>query len=418
MRILRLNSISGPPGGVEAYIHGVDRLLYQLGHRIETITFGTEKGTTKEDNRIFIRAPATPMKRVFNDIIPSEAEFDRLITELNNFDPDIIHLHHFRIGFATIRKLIMSVNAPVVFTAHDALAVCPLSTLVKPGNVICEGGVSLRCGFTGCRIHSHLPYELILSKAFKDLSQQRIKAFICPSYAIMKYLYSFRFRPAIHLPSFSYFEPEIIRNEPRYDEILLRKNIGYIGRLEEFKGIDDLIMAFSRFSSKHPEFNLLIAGSGPYEKKLRNLVKKLSVETKVKFLGPVSGERKEKFYESIFCNVVPSKYWENLSFSAQESLLRGVPTIGTRIGGIPELIRDGINGFTVPIGSPEIIAERFETILSDSDNQIINMMKNGRTFVLKNFTPERHIKGLMDIYSKVVNGETITDCYDANPIIH
>lgn len=416
MRILRLNSVSGPTGGVETYIDNTDKALSQLGHFTKTITLTTEKELSATPQNVSVRITSSSLGRVFHDILTSNDLINRLNLEYRKFHPDLIHLHHFRIGFKTVYKFLTSIDTPTVFTAHDALAVCPLSTLVKPGDVICEGGVSLRCGFTGCKIHSHLPYELMLSRSFKKLSESKIKAFICPSYSIMNYLISNGFDPSVHLPSFSYFNSNVKSSEPRYDDILLNKNIGFIGRLEWYKGIDDLIKGFSIFSRTHPEFTLQIAGSGPFREVLKSLVYNLNLEKKVIFMGTIGKEQREEFYRSLFCNVVPSKYWENFALSAQESLLRGVPTIGTRIGGIPEIIQDGITGFTVPISSPEQIAKKLEDILQNKNNKIVELMKNGRSFILNNLTPEKHISGLLDIYKKVLNNERIPNGFDENKL--
>ncbi|GGM76839.1 glycosyl transferase [Thermogymnomonas acidicola] len=417
MKILRLNSVAGPPGGVEAYIEGVDRILSKYGHETRTITLTTGVRREKSVNEIEIVSPPSPLTRAINDVIPSDEVYEALLSEYRTFRPDLIHLHHLRIGFASVVRFLRSVEEPVVFTAHDALAVCPLSTLVKPGNVICEGGASVRCAFTGCRIHSHLPYELILSRAFRELSESSIRAFICPSYAVMRYFSRFNFRPTVHLLSFSHFDPKLVSEEPRYGEILSRNGVGYIGRLDKYKGVDDLIKAFKIFSKRHEGFKLLIAGTGPYEGDLRELAQRLGLDSQVEFLGEVRGREKEEFYDSIFCNVVPSRLWENLPFSAQESMLRGIPTVGTRIGGIPELIEDGVTGFTVPVGSPESMAERLEAILRNEGNSVTGMMAMGRERILRNFTPERHLSGLMDIYGRVLGGDEIPDGYDPSPVV-
>lgn len=415
MRILRLNSVSGPLGGVETYIENANKILSQDGHTVTTITLST-MGSLKNDGQNFvISTSSNSITRMFHDIILSEELLNRLYSVYSNFKPDIIHLHHFRIGFRTIFNFLMSHDTPVVFTAHDALAVCPLSTLVKPGNVICEGGVALRCAFTGCRIHSHLPYEMMLSRNFKVLAKSKIKALICPSYSIMNYLISNGFSPTVHLPSFSVFDENAVNKEPDFDEILSRKNIGFIGRLEWYKGVDDLIRGFAIFSTNHPEFHLLIAGNGPHEASLRKLVGALNIDSKVIWLGKINGEQREQFYNSIVCNVVPSKYWENFPLSAQESLLRSVPTIGTMIGGIPEIVQDGKTGFLVHISSPEEIALKLQLIVENRNNNVVNLMRNGRAFVMNHLTPEKNINGLLDIYNKVLNGIAIPNGYDENP---
>lgn len=416
MKLLRLNSISGSHGGVETYIENTDKLLSERGFSILTVTFTSGDSSANKQDNIEIIVTSNQIKRLLKDTIIQETILNKLNLIFEEFKPDIIHLHHYRIAFNTISRFLKSKNVPVVFTAHDALAVCPLSTLVRPGNIICEGGIGIRCGFTGCKIHSHLPYEILLEREFRKLCVDKINAFFCPSYSIMNYLISNGYKPVVHLPSYSFFEQSVVKNEPDFKGILSKKNIGYIGRLEWYKGVDDLIRGFTIFASKHPEFNLLIAGTGPFEENLKKLSYKLGIQEKIKWLGRINGQEREEFYKNIVCNAVPSKYWENFALSAQESLLRGVPTIGSKIGGIPEIVQDGKTGYLVSISSPDEIAVKLEMIIENKGDSTLKIIKNGRAFILNNLTPEKHIKGLINIYDKVLAGSVIENGYDANNI--
>ena len=414
MKILRINSISGPQGGVESYINNITDRLDALGNKTLSITLSSVGDPNFGPNNIVLQTSPNTVSRTFHDIITDYSLFSKLSRIHEEFNPDLIHIHHFRIGFRSIYKFLMSVDTPVVFTAHDALAVCPLSTLVKPGNEICEGGVALRCGFTGCKIHSHLPYELMLSKSFKSLSRKRIKAFICPSYSIMRYLMSNGFSPVVHLPSFSSFEGYATGKTPNYSEILSRKTIGYIGRLEWYKGVDDLIRGFAIFAKTNRDYRLTIAGEGPFETNLKRLAESLGINSKVSWLGQIRREQKEEFYNEIVCNVVPSKYWENFALSAQESMLRGIPTIGTEIGGIPEIVQNLRTGFTVSISSPQEISRALQAITENKNDEVLEIMKSGHKFVLNNLTPEKNVMGLLDVYEKVLSGIPLTNGYDEN----
>lgn len=401
MKILRINSISTFTGGVETYISNIDRMLTELGHQSMVITFNAGEGLPKSDIDIEIRSTNNPMSRFFRDLIPSENLVNFLNKQYLEFSPDLIHLHHIRIGFSSLEKFLTLTRVPVVFTAHDALLVCPLSTLVKPGSEICEGGTGIRCGLTGCRIQGHLTYEILLARSIQRIYRKHIKAFLCPSYSIFNYLDNNGFRPVVHLPSFSNFPKSALEKEPNYERILEQKSIGYIGRLEHYKGIQDLLVAFKMFSGQQPEYTLKVAGIGSFETKLKELSKKLSLTEKVKWLGKIGNKELETFYDSISALVVPSNYWENFPLVAQEALLRGVPTIGTAIGGIPEIIRDSITGRVVSISSPKEIADALTDTISNKE-KTLEYMHNGRNFIMNTFSPEKHINGLLKVYNNVM----------------
>ncbi len=408
MKILRLNSIVTFRGGAESYIENITRMLSDLGHETLTITFlSGERGGSKP-GFVEVVMSSNPIYRFTRDTIPLSDMVNFLNEKSYEFKPDIIHLHHLRNAFASVTKFILKANLPVVFTAHDALWVCPLSTLVQPGGNLCDGGVGVRCGFTGCKVHGHLTYELLLARAIRRISKTEIKAFLCPSYSIFNYLHNNGFEPVVHLPSFSKFEEEVVKNEPDYEKILKLKNIGYIGRLESYKGVHDLLTAFGIFVKAHPEFILKIAGIGSYESKLKEQAREMHLDSKISWLGKIGPEEREEFYGSVSSIVIPSNFWENYALVAQEALLRGIPTIGTEIGGIPEIVKDGVTGRTVPISSPEKINLALEDVYLNIEKSL-KLMKEGRTFILNNISPERHLEGLLKVYDRILQKKPIKD---------
>lgn len=412
MKILRLNAITSFRGGAETYIENINDMLESSGHETLTVTFNSGESLEPTENYIEVKTNSNPFSRFINDPLPKERIFNFLTDIYNKFNPDIIHLHHLRIEYASIEKFLMETTTPILFTAHDALLVCPLSTLVQPGGKICDGGIGLRCAFTGCKVHGHLSYELLLSASIKKLNEKRIVGFLCPSYSIYNYLHNNGFAPVVHLPSFSKFETLIKKNEPNFNSILKRKNIGYMGRLESYKGVHDLIEAFSIFTTKHPEYRLKIAGIGSYEKRLKEKAKKIGISNKIDWLGKITGKEREQFFNDVSMIVVPSNYWENFALIAQEALLRGIPAIGTRIGGIPEIIQDGLTGRIVPISSPHLLNEALEDTITDK-KKTLELAKKGRSFIINNVSPELHFKGLLNIYSRVIKGEYIPDRTEA-----
>ena len=415
MKILRLNSIVSFRGGAEAYIENVSKMLSELGHENLTITFLSGEGGPSKPEFVDVVMSSNPISRFVRDSIAWNDIVNFLNGKVSEFKPDIIHLHHLRNASASVAKFIQMTNLPVVFTAHDALWACPLSTLVQPGGKICDGGTGIRCGFTGCKIQGHLTYELLLASKIRKLANSRINAILCPSYSVMDYLHNNGFSPTVHLPSFSKFEEGVRNEEPLFGEILQQKSIGYIGRLESYKGVQDLIEAFSLFVKMHPDFRLKIAGIGSYEKELKKVALNLGMDDHIVWLGKLDSKAREKFYRGVSVIVVPSNYWENFALVAQEALLRGIPVIGTNIGGIPEIVKADETGRIVPISSPGKISEALEDVFSNTE-KTLKLMKKGREFILNSINPEAHLNGLLRVYYKVLSGETIRDLSEATEL--
>ena len=99
---------------------------------------------------------------------------------------------------------------------------------------------------------------------------------------------------------------------------------------------------------------LLVAGSGPWDDELRHLVEELKLE-RIEILGPLPPEELRRALARARFSVLPSEWYENAPMALLESLAAGRPVAGARIGGIPELIEDGVDGVLFPAGNPEAL---------------------------------------------------------------
>jgi glycosyltransferase involved in cell wall biosynthesis len=148
------------------------------------------------------------------------------------------------------------------------------------------------------------------------------------------------------------------------DELVL----GYIGRLADDKGIRESILAVSALRKQDaPRTTLRIAGSGPYEAELRRLVKAESLSDQVQFLGPVFGDEKRRFWKDIDVFLFPTFHREGLPYTILEALASGTPTITTRVGGIPDVIKDGIHGLVLDEHTPAAVAEAVRALTDDRE---------------------------------------------------
>ena len=142
--------------------------------------------------------------------------------------------------------------------------------------------------------------------------------------------------------------------------------LGYIGRLADDKGVKETIQAIATLRRGGAEsFRLRIAGSGPYEDSLRQFVDALGLGDIVEFLGPIFGEDKMRFWRGIDIFVFPTFHREGLPYTILEALASGTPTLSTRVGGIPDVIQDGVQGVLLGDHFPLSVARAIEAMLSD-----------------------------------------------------
>src|SRR5258708_34627220 len=123
--------------------------------------------------------------------------------------------------------------------------------------------------------------------------------------------------------------------------------IGFVGRLEHYKGAHILLAAMARIPAGIP-IRLLVVGSGTDLAYLGKLEALANGDKRIKFLGAMSHDRLSEFLEQIDVLAVPSNYMETGPLVVLEAYAFGIPVMGASIGGIAERIRDGIDGWLRP----------------------------------------------------------------------
>lgn len=151
-----------------------------------------------------------------------------------------------------------------------------------------------------------------------------------------------------------------ITNQQKYENT---RSILYAGTLNQRKGYADLIRAFAKVASKHPDWKITLAGNGEVEQ-ARALAKELGIESHIELLGWVSGESKDKVFKqaSVFC--LPS-YAEGFPMSVLDAWAYGLPVVTTPVGGIPDVAVDGENMLLFNPGDIDTLAERLDLLMSD-----------------------------------------------------
>ncbi|HZY70942.1 MAG TPA: glycosyltransferase family 4 protein [Thermoplasmata archaeon] len=416
MRILRVDSWDGVRGGTQSYIRDVTSALALRGHETRLLNLVSVPEASNDPTVRFVPVPPVGGRRIPHDLLAAPAVEAALAEELSRFRPDLVHLHHFDTGFASIARWVRALRVPVVMTAHDAELVCPISTLVRPGRIICEGGVEVRCLFTGCKVGYGGVYNLLQSESFGANVAPKIRAYLCPSRPLVEYLDRHGFRPAVRLPSFAEI-PASVRAAPTPEPpSTAPPTVGYLGRIEPYKGVLDLADAVGRLRSRFPDLRLDIAGEGPFRPKLEEHLRALGLTGTTTFRGRVEGAAKERWFAGIHLLAMPSNAWENFGLVALEALARGRPVVATRVGGIPDIVEDSSTGLLVSISEPEALARAIGRLLEDPGLRD-RLGSEGRRRVLDRFTPERHVAALLAVYEAVLRGETIPNGVDAESLV-
>lgn len=184
--------------------------------------------------------------------------------------------------------------------------------------------------------------------------------------------------------------------------LLPPKEILFVGRLAEKKGVFYLLNAMPIIIKKIPNVTLRIVGDGPLEKDLKVLTKKLKIENSVNFVGFQTGEDKIQSLIHTDLLVVPSIQTnegdeEGLPVVIMEGMSAGKPIVGSKCGGIPEMIHDGENGLLVEQKSSDQLAEKIIYLFQNP--HILRNMGEKSFFMSKKYDWQKIIQQ----YNELIN---------------
>lgn len=161
------------------------------------------------------------------------------------------------------------------------------------------------------------------------------------------------------------------KDPDRKTQSLIQKNtILFVGRLHPIKGIDDLIKALKIVLIEFPDAELTIIGKGAERETLEELCQDLDLEKHITFVGPVPNKEIKKFMINSKILVLPSRS-EGFPVTILEAMACGLPIVATRVGGVPDIIDDGINGYLVEKNNPNDLAIGIMKCLKEENCRMI-----------------------------------------------
>ena len=174
--------------------------------------------------------------------------------------------------------------------------------------------------------------------------------------------------------------------------------LGTAGRLVEVKGIEYLLQAASLLHREFPSLRLEIAGSGPLREVLETEVERAGLQQHVKFLGWVDDIGAVLSRWSVF--VMPSLD-EGFPIAALDAMAAGVPVVATSVGGVPELIHDGISGCLVPPRDVDALVSRIRSLLCDTTLRN-HIGEAGFARVRDHFNPAQMVESVVRLYDELL----------------
>lgn len=173
------------------------------------------------------------------------------------------------------------------------------------------------------------------------------------------------------------------------------QDILFLGRLDARKSPDVLLRASRQVLERFPGTKVVFGGDGEIEKN-KALAEELGIANHCEFHGWVSGAEREGLFARAAVYCLPSKN-EGLPMSVLEAMARGIPTVATPVGGVPQVIEDGVSGFLVDVDDVDALSDRL-SILLDEPGLRENVGAASRNTVTRLFNVDGSIKQLLALY--------------------
>lgn len=402
MKILMVNKFHYLKGGSEKYYFDLAKLLEENGHEVAFFSMENEKNIKTNNKEYFVEEIDLNSNNKLKalEVIYSKNNRKKMKEALEEFHPDIVHLNNFQRQLsASIIKPIKKRNIPIVFTAHDVQAICPAITMLDSNKNICEE--CMKGKYTNC----------IKKKCIKNSGLKSILGAIEGKYYRIKNIYKKKIDYII-TPS-EFYKIKLVEDGIKEDKIKALHNFIdikqydietqddgyalYFGRLSKEKGIINLINAFSKIKNG----KLYIAGEGEEKESIKELINENKLNDRVKLLGFLNLDEMKEYIRKCKFVVVPSIWYENCPYSIIETLAIGKPIIGSDIAGIPELVKDSVNGLTFKYDDIEDLSKKIEKLFTN-DSLVKEFSEKSKEMCKELYSKEFYYNEIINIYNNLL----------------
>jgi len=394
-------------GGSETYYFAQAEAFKAKGHEIIFFAMQDEKNLPCEQEEYFapnveynsklgLKAKFTATKSFFYSKIAAKKMEELIIKE----HPDVAHigLLHRQITFSVV-DVLKKHNIPVVMTMHDLIFACPNYTMLTNGEVCeaCVNGSVLNCIMNKC-VKGSLPKSILaacekaylLKKNYYDLIDLYITE--CDYYKNLMEKSGVTRSRIRYKTNFLPIDQKYEFNQKYRDYVL------YFGRFSREKGIITLLKAHEVSGCKH---KLILVGAGSIQNEIELYIKEHRL-TNVELLRAIYGEEMEKIIEGAKLIVVPSEWYENCPYALLQSIAKGKVVIASKIGGLPELIKDNETGFLFEAGNANDLADKIDYVMTMLKEKYEAMSCIIADEAKKNHHWEQYTDMLIDEYQELI----------------
>jgi len=406
MKILQINSCHYRRGGADVVYLNTGQLFEVHGHEVYYFSQKSEKNIYAITSKYFIKETNYFKKSFLGKFfsIPRfffSLEAKKKISQLlNDLQPDIAHVHLYKADLTpSILQILKKNKVPVLITLHDYGMLCPHNLMLDGKMNICNRcvhGSALNCIIHKCNRNNLIfsclsSFEYIFQKKFFPFEKYFNKII-----AVSKFGQKLHNESGIFGRKVDYlynFYPNL-----KNTEINNKKGFYFLffGRLSGEKGLKTL---FTAWLSKKRNSVLKIVGTGDMFEELRKIA--LDGQS-IEIMGFKFGDELNTLIREASFIIVPSECYENNPLTIIEAYANGKPVIGSKIGGIPEIIDEGNTGYLFEMKSARELSEKIDLAEAADEHEYTRLSNNARNFAEMHFDPTIHYDRLMEIYQQTI----------------
>ena len=381
MRVLMVHNKYEVMGGEEIIIQRIMQLLRRNNHEVQSFF---------KDSADIMGMRFGKARSFFAGIysVPSKKEIRHVLDE---FKPDIVQIQNlFPLISPSILPEIQGRGIPIIMRCSNFRLICPNGLFLSHGHLCekCRNGNEFWCAILNCEnnIFKSLGYAIRNYIARKcRFYTHNITLYIAQTEFQKKYLINENFAPDRIVVI-----PNMIDDTNQMTDSIPGHYVGYVGRLSHEKGIQTLIDAAG--SCSQIRFKL----AGDYSRMPQFIEQH---PPNADLLGQLDSVAINNFYNDCHMVVLPSICYEGFPSVLIEAMIHGKPVICSRIGGLSEIVEDGITGLLFEPGNSEQLADKIR-YLWDRPDLCQKMGQAGREKALREYSPDHYYERLMAVYNK------------------
>jgi glycosyltransferase involved in cell wall biosynthesis len=391
LRILHVHNFYTQPGGEDTVFAAEIALLKKHGHTIIEYTDSNKRIQTMSRFMVAIQT------------IWSQQSYNKLYKVLQKEKPDLVHFHNtFPLISPAAYYACRSRRIPVIQSLDNPRLICPAATFYRNGQLCqdCLGKTPPLPGIIhGCYHGSRLQTAVIASM----LTFHRwIKTWqkLIDTYLVATEFYKQKFIEAGFPAEKIIVKPHFIQSVPVPGSPEQKgKYVLFIGRLDPEKGIRTMLNAWQNLN-----IPLIIRGDGQLEQESRGIIQNHQMNS-ISMIKRLSAIDLAQLIQNARFLIWPSEgYYETFGMVAIECFTQGIPVVGSNIGVMAEIVKNGVTGLLFTPGDPVDLASKVKWLWNHPE-ETVRLGSNARLEYEEKYTSERNYQMLMDIYEKAIEAK-------------